>query len=87
MAETIYALCAFLSLACATLLVRGFLRTRSPLLLWSALCFGVFAVNNTFLAIDMILFPQVDLNGPFWRNLLEALAGSCLLFGLIWEIT
>lgn len=87
MAETIYSLCSILSLLCAVLLMRGYFRTHERLLLWSALCFGIFACNNLFLAVDMVLFPQLDLHGPFWRNVLSSIAGSALLFGLIWEVT
>jgi hypothetical protein len=85
MAELVYMLCALASLSCAIILWRGFLRTRTRLLLWCSLCFAVFAANCIFLFIDLGLFPLTDLQGPFWRNLLGAAAGSLMLFGLIWE--
>jgi hypothetical protein len=87
MAEVVYVLCAFLSVACAGMLMRGFFRSRSQLLLWSSLCFVGLAINNVFLFVDMTLVPDVDLNGPLIRNALTAVSGSLLLFGLIWELT
>jgi hypothetical protein len=46
MAETVYILCALTSLACAVLLVRGYRRTPSRLLLLSSFCFVGLALNN-----------------------------------------
>jgi hypothetical protein len=86
MANLVYLLCTSFSLACAVVLFRSYRTTHKRLLLWSALSFGVFAINNVFLVVDMMLFPYQDLNGPLWRNLLGAISGSLLLFGLIWEI-
>lgn len=86
MAEIVYALCAVMSTVCATLLLRGYLRSRSRLLLWASLAFGFYAANSLFLFVDMSIFPEVDSGGPFWRNVLGAVSGSLLLFGLIWEI-
>ncbi len=86
MAEIVYILCSALSLLCASMLFRGYRRSGARLLLWSAWCFGVFALNNLYLSIDMIIFPDVDISGPFFRNMLGATSGSLLLFGLIWEV-
>lgn len=86
MAEIVFLLCSILSLACAGLLLRGYRANRTQLLLWSSLSFGVLALNSIFLFVDMMIFPNIDLGGPFWRNLLGAVSGSLLLFGLIWEI-
>ena len=84
MAEAVYLLCAATSIACATLLLRGYVRQRTRLLLWSSLCFGLLAINNALLFIDLIVVPvTVDLT--LWRGL-TALGGvSILLFGLLWE--
>lgn len=87
MAEAVYAICAFTSLICAGLLFRGFLKSHSRLLLWTALAFSFYALNCIFLFVDMALFPEVDANGPFWRNMLGAFSGGLLLFGLIWEVS
>lgn len=87
MAELVYCLCALMSIACAFLLARGYKNTRSQLLLWSSLCFGFLALNNSILFIDLVIFPELEFNGMLWRNLMSAIAGSLLLFGLIWELT
>lgn len=86
MAEIVYLLCSILSLICSFLLFRGYRKGRSRLLLWSGWCFGILAVSNCFLFVDMTIFPTVDLNGPLIRSFLGALSGTLLLFGLIWEV-
>ncbi len=84
MAELVYALCALTSLACAALLSRGYLRSRSRLLLWSSLCFVGLMLNNVLLFVDLVIIPDVSL--ALWRNL-AALAGLLvLLYGLIWDV-
>ena len=83
MAEIIYLLCAATSLACAALLVRGWRRSRSRLLLWSSACFGLLAVNNLLLVVDKILVKEVDLT--IVRSAVGLGAVLVLLAGLIWE--
>lgn len=87
MAEYVYFLCALTSVACATFLFRGFRKSHSRLLLWSSLSFGLLAFNNIVLFVDVILLPNLDFGGIYLRNASGALAGSLLLFGLIWEVT
>jgi hypothetical protein len=87
MAEIVYILSSILSIACAVLLYRGYRKNPSHLLLWSSLCFGLLAVNGTILFFDLVILPDINFNGIFWRNLISATAGSVLLFGLIWEMT
>lgn len=83
MATLVYALCALTSLACALLLLRGYLDSRARLLLWSGLCFAGLALNNILLLIDKRVAPAMDLS--LWRSL-PAVAGiALLLYGLIWE--
>jgi hypothetical protein len=89
MAETVYVLCAVTSLACAVLLLRGYLRSRARLLLWSSLCFGFLFLNNVLLFVDKVVLPdQYALLGvPFavWRSAV-ALAGiGLLVIGLVWD--
>ena len=83
MAETVYILCALTSAACAVLLLRGYLRSKARLLMWSSLCFIALTLNNIVLFVDKILLPEKDL------TLLRtgtALVGLVLLvFGLIWD--
>lgn len=83
MAEAVYLMCAATSLACAALLLRGYLHQRTRLLLWSSLCFASLAVNNALLFIDLIVVPAVDLS--LWRGTTALLGVSLLLFGLVWE--
>jgi len=87
MAEFVYLTCAVLSILCTILLFRGYHKSRNKLLLWTALSFAFMACNNTFLYIDLGMFPEIELHGPFWRNILSALSGGILLYGLIWELT
>lgn len=80
----VYLLCLFTSVVCAGLLLRAFLRLRSRLLLWVAVCFVFLALNNLALVADMIIFPSVDL--WLWRQVTAALALAVLLYGFIWEL-
>lgn len=84
MAEAVYLLCAATSITCAILLLRGYFRQRTRLLLWSSLCFILLAMNNALLFIDLIIVP-VTIDLSLWRGL-TALGGvGILLFGLLWE--
>jgi hypothetical protein len=87
MAELVYILCAVTSIGCAILLLRGYLRSASKLLFWSGLCFLFLSLNNIVLVVDLLVFPNVSFYGQEIRNLFSSIAGSLLLFGLIWEIT
>jgi hypothetical protein len=80
----IYLLCLAASVGCAWLLARSYLRSRSRLLLWSAVCFLLIAVNNLLVVVDLLILPTtVDLVP--WRRLASLSAVSVLLFGFIWE--
>jgi hypothetical protein len=79
----IYILCLLTSVGCAALLVRSYRETRARLLLWSALCFALLALNNLFVVVDILILPSVDFV-PF-RHLAALAAVSVLLFGFIWE--
>jgi uncharacterized protein DUF5985 len=83
MAEFVYGLCTLTSILCAWLLFRGYERSRTRLLFWSALCFTGLALNNALLLVDLYLFPEVDLFLP--RTLLALAAVSVMLYGLIWD--
>jgi hypothetical protein len=79
-ADIVYILCALTSLLCAVLLLRGWIRTRTRLLFWGALCFAGLAINNLLLIID-VRMDRIDLAGI---RLLPAIAGvTLLLYGLI----
>ena len=83
MAQAAYLLGALTSLLCAILLLRGYFRGRSRLLLWSGLCFAGFAVSNFGIFIDLVIFPQIDLFPA--RLGVTAISLCLLLYGLIWE--
>lgn len=80
----VYLLCLLTSGLCAYLLVSGFRRGREPLLLWSAACFCLLALNNLLVIIDIVLLPAVDLT--VLRSLTALAAVSVLIFGFIWEM-
>jgi hypothetical protein len=84
MAEAVYLLCAATSVACAVLLLRGYLRQRTRLLLWSSMCFVLLALNNALLFVDLIIVPT-GLELSVWRSVTAFAGVSVLLFGLIWE--
>jgi hypothetical protein len=84
MAELVYLLCAVTCLGCAFLLVRSYMTNRTPLLLYSSLCFIGLSLNNILLFVDVVLIPtQVDLAIP--RALTSVIAILLLLHGLIKE--
>jgi hypothetical protein len=83
MAELTYLLCAATSILCAVLLLRGWLRSRSRLLMWSSLCFVGLAINNVLLFVDLVLLPDVDLRLLRTGSALVSLV--LLVIGLIWE--
>ena len=70
-------------LACTVLLFRGYARSGLRLLLWSALCFVFFTLNNVLLFFDLQVLTDVDLR-PY--RLVAALTGLLfLLYGFIFE--
>jgi Family of unknown function (DUF5985) len=80
----IYLLCVISSLSCAYLLARAYRRGRTKLLVWSALCFALLALNNLVLAVDVLLLPDVDLS---ILQLVTSLAAvMVLLYGFVWEV-
>lgn len=84
MAEAVYVLSAAASAVCVLLLWRGWQRSGARLLLWTAICFLGFTVNNVVLLLDETVWQDVaDLR---WLRHGSALAGSAVLLGgLIWD--
>jgi hypothetical protein len=83
-ATVVYTLCLLTSAIVAWLLVRGYMKTRTTVLLWSAACFVMLAANNLFLVIDLLVFPEI-----FFTPLrtLAALSGvSMLIYGFVFEL-
>lgn len=82
--SAVYLLCLATSLTCAVLLARSYARTRARLLLWSALCFALLALNNLIVVVDILVFPtQVNLS--IVRLVASLAAVSVLLYGFVWE--
>ncbi len=82
-AATVYLLSLFTSLVCMVLLLRGYRRSGSFLLLCSGLCFVFLSLNNLLLFLDIIVFPDIDLRVARGAT---GLAGvTLLLCGFIWE--
>ena len=82
-ASLVYVLCLATSALCAALLTRAYLRSGARLLLWSAVCFALLALNNLLVVADVLFFPQADMT---YLRLLASLAGvSVLLYAFIWE--
>lgn len=84
MATAVYLLCFVTSLACSGLLVRSYLRNRTKLLLWTAICFVLLALNNFFVVADLVLLPDIDFR--LVRHLANLAALGTLLYGFIWEL-
>lgn len=79
----VFLLCLGASAVCAFLLVRAWFRSRTRLLLWAGLCFVFLALNNLFLVLDVLIFPNFPL---LWARQGSQLAAiSILLYGFIWE--
>lgn len=83
MAEVVYVLCGLTALLCALLLLRGYLQSRSRLLLWSCLCFAFLTLNNVLLFLDKVSFPDADLR--VWRTASSLVALLPLLYGMIFD--
>ena len=83
-AVIVYFLCFATSAGCGILLVRSYLRTRTTLLLWTAICFVFLALNSFLVVIDLVFLPDVDLR--LARLAASIVALSTLLYGFIWEV-
>lgn len=80
----VYLLCFATSCACLALLVRGYRRSRTKLLLYSALCFVGLALNNLLVFIDLVLLPNVDLSAL--RQGVTCVSLAVLLYAFVWEL-
>jgi hypothetical protein len=86
MASAVYILCALTSIACAVMLLRGYLRSKARFLLWSSLCFLGMMTNNLLLAIDKVFFPDRVIFASELRTAVALLGLLLLLFGLVWDV-
>jgi hypothetical protein len=82
-AAAIYALCALSALLCAWMLFAAYRRSGYPLLFWSSVFFALTTATNTFLVLDKLVFPDIDLS--LWRHGVALLAIGILLYGLVWS--
>lgn len=83
LAALVYLLGTLVTALCATLLLRGYLRARSRLLLWSGLCFLGLTASNALLFLDLVVFLQLNLY--MWRLGTAAVAMLLLVYGLVFE--
>jgi len=83
MAAVAYGVGVLTSVFCAFLLIRSYLREKTPLLLWCSLCFAGLALNNVILFVDIFVVPEINLE--IWRSITALSALLVMLFGLIWE--
>ena len=82
----VYVLCFLTSTACAWLLGRSYVATHTRLLLWSSICFAFLAANNLVLVLDLVVWPQPELDLRLPRLILSLAAVTSLIWGFIWEI-
>ena len=83
-AACVYVLCLLTSLACAWLLGRSYVRTRTRLLLWSSICFALLAANNLALVLDLVIWPK-DVDLRVARLLFALAAIASLIWGFVWD--
>jgi hypothetical protein len=83
LAGLVYLLGALVTALCAVLLLRGYARSRSRLLLWSGLCFIGLTLSNGLLFVDLRVFSEIDLY--MWRLGTAAAAMLLLVYGLVFE--
>ena len=82
-AESVYALCAMTSGACASVLLLDYRRQRSRVLFWSGASFTGLAISNALAFGDLVVAPDVDLSVIPAAS--AAVSIGVLLYGLISE--
>jgi hypothetical protein len=80
----VYVLCAATALICAVLLLRGYQRSGTRLLLWCGIFFLAMALENTILFTDKVLIPHIDLSDV--RRAVPLVGVILLLYDLIYEV-
>lgn len=83
LASLVYLLGAVVTGLSAGLLLRGYARSRSRLLLWSGLCFAGLTLSNALLFLDLRVLLDRDLY--MWRLGTAAGAMLLLVYGLVFE--
>ncbi len=82
----VYILCFLTSAACAWLLGRSYLANCTRFLLWSSICFGFLALNNLVLVLDLVIWPNPEIDLRLPRLLLALAAIVSLIWGFVWEV-
>jgi hypothetical protein len=82
----VYVLCFLTSGACAWLLGRSYSRSGVRLLLWSSISFAFLAANNLVLVLDLVVWPQPEVDLRLPRLLLAVAAGASLIWGFVWDL-
>jgi hypothetical protein len=83
MSTVVYGLCALTSLLCSWLLLQGYRRSGTRLLVWSGLCFAGFFMNNVLLIVDLRVMPERDLS--ILRTLPVLVGLALLIYGMVWD--
>jgi hypothetical protein len=83
MGPVTYIVVTLICLASSILLLRGYMRDKMNLLLWSGVCFAGLAVSNLLVFVDLVMLPNANLY--LVRLITAAASMALLLFGLIWE--
>lgn len=76
-----YLLCALISAASAFLLLRGWRRSRSRMVLWIGVAFAFLTVSNVLLVFDLV--NTIDFARI--RPVIIAVGLGLLIYGLVWE--
>lgn len=79
----VYILCALTALSCVAMLLRGYRRSGTRLLLWTAICFGFLAIHSTAVLVEILVLPTTNLQ--MVRHAASLMAGLTLVVGLVWE--
>jgi cytochrome b subunit of formate dehydrogenase len=79
----VYVLCALTAVSCVALLIRGYRRSGTRLLLWTSICFGFLAIHSAAVLVEILFFPSTDLQTV--RHAASLIAGLTLVAGLVWE--
>ncbi len=79
----IYGVCLLAAGLCTALLLRGYHRSGTRLLFWTGLCFAFLSLNSLTVAVDILAFPEGDLQ--LLRHGASLAAVGTLLVGLIWD--
>ena len=81
--NALYLLCFLTSISCCLLLIRSYNMNKSRILLWTAACFVLLAIDNLLVVLDLIALPTIDLTA--FRLVAIFFAVTTLLIGFIWE--